>query len=348
MLLNEHYKHKHKHTSQTLSSQANSDQEKQSKKIPPTDTTGKDEQTISIAQMSTTSPEKQRVVQEKAATNLKVNATTRKDEQRIAAAPPAFGSQSGGGTCKYPALGQKSPAKGAMLNGVPLPTPKMLKPTTAPDQQKKAMSCQIIKVSDSTKTESASSNKPTAPVAQVAQVNQVPPALAPKSPAKSAKILNPVPSTSKIPNPVPLPSKILKPPTSPAAQPIVQAKAANLKPKEATSGGGTDAAAGAPKAADVPLAPASDPAQFSPAQKLQLAIPTKLPSEPKEPSCPAAKKLKLDIPDRNGTKLKCPECDNSFFNLSRLKKHFENDHIEASQLPSSVEVCAICDIRLVN
>ena len=47
-------------------------------------------------------------------------------------------------------------------------------------------------------------------------------------------------------------------------------------------------------------------------------------------------------------KLECTGCDNSFFNLSRLEKHFKDAHVEASQLPSSMEYCTICNIRLVN
>ena len=73
----------------------------------------------------------------------------------------------------------------------------------------------------------------------------------------------------------------------------------------------------------------------------------------------AAKKQKLDKSDAMPSqaafsstlsigKLKCVECDNSFFNLSRLEKHFKDIHVEASQLPSSMEHCTICNIRLVN
>ena len=83
-----------------------------------------------------------------------------------------------------------------------------------------------------------------------------------------------------------------------------------------------------------------------------VAIPTKMPAESNDP-CPAAKKLKLDdiglpIWDFWGKKLKCVECDKSFFNLSRLEKHFKEVHIEATQLPSSIESCSICDQRWVG
>ena len=83
-----------------------------------------------------------------------------------------------------------------------------------------------------------------------------------------------------------------------------------------------------------------------------VAIPTKMPAESND-TCPAAKKLKLDdiglpITDFWGKKLKCIECDKSFFNLSRLEKHFKEVHIEATQLPSSIESCSICDQRWVG
>ena len=118
-------------------------------------------------------------------------------------------------------------------------------------------------------------SKTTAPVAEVAQVT---PALGPKSPAKGAMV-NVIPLPNKMFNPVPLPAML-----------------------------------------------------------------------PSDPGCPASKKIKLDdVPNAlgNGTKLKCPECDNSFFNVSRLEKHFKNVHIAASQLPSSMESCLTCDTRLV-
>ena len=83
-----------------------------------------------------------------------------------------------------------------------------------------------------------------------------------------------------------------------------------------------------------------------------VAIPAKMPAESNDP-CPAAKKLKLDdiglpITDFWGKKLKCIECDKSFFNLSRLEKHFKEVHIEATQLPSSIESCSICSQRWVG
>ena len=67
----------------------------------------------------------------------------------------------------------------------------------------------------------------------------------------------------------------------------------------------------------------------------------------------AAKEQKLETSDAlpsqyNIGKIKCIECDNSFFNLSRLEKHFTDVHVEASQLPSPMGRCTICNIRLVD
>ena len=87
------------------------------------------------------------------------------------------------------------------------------------------------------------------------------------------------------------------------------------------------------------------------AKKQKLDTSDAMPSQSKE-----AKENKLDTSDAKPSqsaslsmgKLKCVECDDSFFNLSRLEKHFKDVHLEASQLPSSMECCSICDRRLVE
>ena len=138
-----------------------------------------------------------------------------------------------------------------------------------------------------------------------------------KSPAKGAMLKTGTPPTKTL-NPVPLPTPILN-----------------------------------PVALSTPmLNPVALPNWDSAMIFNSVAIPAKMPAESKDP-CPAAKKLKLDdiglpITDFWGKKLKCVDCDKSFFNLSRLEKHFEEVHIEASQLPSSIESCSICDQRWVG
>ena len=64
---------------------------------------------------------------------------------------------------------------------------------------------------------------------------------------------------------------------------------------------------------------------------------------------PATKKPRLDISlDRDSPKPKCPGCDYSFFNLSRLEKHYKEVHLDSTQ-PSSMESCPICpDMKLVK
>ena len=64
---------------------------------------------------------------------------------------------------------------------------------------------------------------------------------------------------------------------------------------------------------------------------------------------PATKKPRLDISlDRDSPKPKCPGCDYSFFNLSRLEKHYKEVHLDSTQ-PSSMESCSFCpDMRLVE
>ena len=98
-----------------------------------------------------------------------------------------------------------------------------------------------------------------------------------------------------------------------------------------------------------------DKAEASPSQSKDIAAKEQkldtsnaLPGQSK-----AAKEQKLDTSDAlpiqySTGKLKCSKCDNSFFNLSRLEKHFTVFHVEASQLPSPMGRCTICNMRLVD
>ena len=104
-----------------------------------------------------------------------------------------------------------------------------------------------------------------------------------------------------------------------------------------------------PLAASSVTAPLATCAHFSPLAHVS-PLATCAPACPLVHSSPPdTKKPRLDISlDRDSPKPKCPGCDYSFFNLSRLEKHYKEVHLDSTQ-PSSMESCSICpDMRLVE